>query len=97
MLVPFNSVIHFPTIRYESGTAAKLVQDLSQQITDEVKAFEFPRYKLVSNVLLGQVGGQDLQVSTRCLWNTYSDSYACATHKTPTYFVVALVHATYFE
>ena len=79
----------------EYARAAATVISLAQHFTDDEKLFEFLRYKLVILVILGhgQDQGQNLPLLSHCLWNSYSDT----TYEMLTYFVVVLVHATYFE
>jgi len=55
------------------------------------------RYKFVVNVHLGDCSGQQLVIASRSLWNEETDGYVTATRKTARFFVVAIVHAVYFE
>lgn len=55
------------------------------------------RHKLVVHVLCGELKGQALHSSSRCLWDTGSDGWASETFLNETLFCSAQVFALYFE
>ena len=40
-----------------------------------------PRYKLVVQVVIGEIKGQGLRVMSKCLWDDQFDNYATYTYK----------------
>ncbi|XP_069792447.1 dynein light chain Tctex-type 5 [Narcine bancroftii] len=83
--------------KYNPVTSTQLVESLTDHIRSKVKDINTPRYKLVCNVVLGQLNDQGMQIVSRCLWDTSTDNYATATYKNSSLFAVATVYGLYFE
>ncbi|XP_072130739.1 dynein light chain Tctex-type 5 [Mobula birostris] len=83
--------------KYNPVTSVQLVQSLTDHIRLKVKDINAPRYKLVCNVVLGQLNDQGMQIVSRCLWDTSTDNYVTATFKNSSLFAVATVYGLYFE
>lgn len=62
-----------------------------------MKDLLIPRYKIVVVVHIGQLSGQSMQVSSRCLWDTSSDTSASYFFKNSSLFGGANVYAVYYE
>lgn len=56
-----------------------------------------PRYKIVVLVHIGQLTGQSMQISSRCLWDASNDNFASYSFKNSSLYGVATVFAVYFE
>jgi hypothetical protein len=84
-------------VSYDDKTASKLCCDLAQIIRNKVRNMEFPRYKIICNVIIGQCSEQGLEVASRCLWDSKSDNYACIEYKNHSLFAIAMVHGIFFE
>lgn len=69
----------------------------SQVIRARVKDLMIPRYKIVVLVHIGQQAGQSMQMSSRCLWDATTDSFACYSFTNSSLFGVATVYGVYFE
>lgn len=69
----------------------------SQVIRARVKDLMIPRYKIVVLVHIGQLTGQSMQISSRCLWDASNDTFASYSFKNSSLFGVATVYAVYFE
>uniref|UniRef100_UPI00398EC6D6 dynein light chain Tctex-type 5 n=1 Tax=Pristiophorus japonicus TaxID=55135 RepID=UPI00398EC6D6 len=82
---------------YNPVTCVQLVQSLTDHIRLKVKDINAPRYKLVCNVVLGQLNNQGIQIVSRYLWDASTDNYATATFKNSSLFAVATVYGLYFE
>uniref|UniRef100_A0A8C4NCH3 Uncharacterized protein n=1 Tax=Eptatretus burgeri TaxID=7764 RepID=A0A8C4NCH3_EPTBU len=63
----------------------------------QVRAQGFARYKLMCYVVLGQKAGQSMMVSSRGLWDTSTDSFACETFSNASIYAIATVYGVYFE
>lgn len=68
-----------------------------QVIRAGIKDLLIPRYKIVVLVHIGQLSGQSMQVSSRCLWDASSDTSASYFIKNSSLFGVANVYAVYYE
>lgn len=84
-------------VKYDPQTCGPLTQQLCALIKDKTKEFEFDRYKLVTQVLVGQDSDQSVQIATRCLWNQDTDNFAAATFRNESIFAVAIVYGLYLE
>lgn len=68
--------------RYSNGTVSASCEDICETIKKRVKEECFiPRYKLVCQVVLGEMKDQGVRVTSRCLWDPDSDNYASAYFK----------------
>lgn len=74
-----------------------LARDLTERINERVKELEFPRYKLVTNVIIMERKDQGVNIASRCIWNQQTDNFASYTYKNSAVIVVAYVHGVYFE
>lgn len=57
----------------------------------------FPRYKIIVQVVLGENRHQGVRVASRCLWDAASDNYASFTFKSDTLWCTAMVFGVYTE
>jgi hypothetical protein len=82
---------------YNHRMASTLVRELATIIKDRIKDLEFPRYKIVCNVMIGQMKNQGIETASRCIWDDKQDNHACVYYQNETLFAVAMVHGIYFE
>jgi len=82
-------------IKYDHAQASALSKSLSEQIRDQLRASQHPRYKLMVQVVLGDKKGQAVRVGTRCRWDADTDSLASYTYTNETLFCVVVVFACY--
>ncbi|XP_005093241.1 tctex1 domain-containing protein 1-B [Aplysia californica] len=83
--------------KYTPEGSKQMCLTISSEIKHRVKRMNFPRYKIVCNVIIMQNKGQGSQVSSRSVWNVATDSYASHTFSTSQVVCVGNVHAIYFE
>lgn len=83
--------------RYNGRNCARQAQFLSARIKDEVKALGLDRYKIITVVTIGENIGQSLQVSSRAVWDTLTDSFVSTNFQNSTLFCIAKVFAVYCE
>nr|XP_039267341.1 uncharacterized protein LOC120342533 isoform X3 [Styela clava] len=76
---------------------SKLTLKMADEVKDELKQLDFPRYKYVVNVMIGQLKFQGIRVASRCLWDTNVDNSFCVEKEGRHCFVTVLVHAIYYE
>ncbi|XP_070562361.1 dynein light chain Tctex-type 5-like [Ptychodera flava] len=82
---------------YEHQTSKVLSSKISEVIRHRVKSMEFRRYKIVVNVVIGELRNQGLKMVSRCVWNSSTDNFASATYKNSSLFAITTVFAVYFE
>ncbi len=88
---------HMNTYTYEAKSAGEMAKVMSRIIMENVKEMNYPRYKFVCNVIIGQICGQGLQYCSRSLWNVKTDNHATAEFSKENFFCIATLHATYYE
>lgn len=84
-------------VEYEPKQAKFMCKSLSETIKGKVKSMKFPRYKFVTMVSIGSKCDQSMMISSQCLWNTESDSYATAYYTNDKVAAVATVFAIFKE
>nr|XP_019961320.1 PREDICTED: tctex1 domain-containing protein 1-B-like [Paralichthys olivaceus] len=88
---------HLQEERYEVEWSQKMTKTISEVIRARVKDLMIPRYKVVVLVHIGQLTGQGMQISSRCLWDTANDTFVSYSFKNSSLFGMATVFAVYFE
>ncbi|EFJ23397.1 hypothetical protein SELMODRAFT_99767, partial [Selaginella moellendorffii] len=76
---------------YDPETSPGVARDLADSIKSDLKDLEFERYKLVVQVVIGEVRGQSMQMASRCFWDLETDDYAEATYNDGNVFGVGVV------
>ena len=84
-------------MKYDADNCSRLAKDICSMIKDKTKEFEFSRYKLVTQVLLGQDSDESIQIASRCLWNHETDNFAAATYRNNALYAVAIVYGMYLD
>ncbi|XP_077377258.1 dynein light chain Tctex-type 5-A-like [Festucalex cinctus] len=82
---------------YEVEWSRQMTKTLCEVIRARVKELMIRRYKLVVLVHIGQLAGQSMQISSRCLWDPANDTFASWSFKNTSLYGVASVYALYFE
>jgi len=82
---------------YEPVKCGQLSRNLADVIKTRVKEMHFPRYKIVSHVIVGQKADQNLLNASRCVWNTSTDTMAVVAYEKGDIFTIATVYGLYYE
>lgn len=77
-------------------------ESLSKSIADKIKekikcTLNLPRYKLMTQVTIGQSKDQGVRITSRCLWDTATDNYATASFQNQHIWASAIVFAFYTD
>ncbi|XP_072307255.1 dynein light chain Tctex-type 5-B-like [Eucyclogobius newberryi] len=88
---------HLQHKTYEYKWSREMTQTLCEVIRERVKELMIPRYKTIVEVNIGQVSGQGVQVSSRCLWDPNNDTFAVFSFQNTSLFCVAAVYVAYVE
>ncbi|NXE99570.1 TC1DA protein, partial [Menura novaehollandiae] len=83
--------------RYEPARCREVARDIAEAVKAQVKDLAVPRYKIVVVTHIGQLGGQSLQIGSRCLWDPGSDTFSSYVFQNASLFAVANVYGVYFE
>lgn len=52
---------------------------------------KIPRYKVVVQVVIGEVKGQDTRVTSRCLWDSKTDNYTSVSFKNVCFYIIEIL------
>ncbi|XP_067679059.1 dynein light chain Tctex-type 5-B-like [Haliotis asinina] len=83
--------------RYEPELCRQMSKTLSEVIKARVKELMIPRYKIICLVHIGQLGGQDMRVSSRCLWDAGSDTFSTSEFRNQHLYAIGSVYGVYYE
>merc|ERR1711865_536813 len=61
---------------YNADDAADMGTDVCTEIQDRVKELGYKRYKIITQVTLGEIKGQTMRIGSRCLWDLKTDNSA---------------------
>uniref|UniRef100_A0A3B5LK50 Tctex1 domain containing 1 n=1 Tax=Xiphophorus couchianus TaxID=32473 RepID=A0A3B5LK50_9TELE len=84
-------------VRYDPVRSREMTLTLCEVIRTRMKEFMISRYKTVILVHIGQLNGQGLQISSRCLWDPNFDTFVSHSFKNTSLFCSATVYGIYFE
>jgi hypothetical protein len=82
---------------YETKKCTALSKSLTDVVKSRVKDMNFPRYKFVCHILIGENSNQGIHAVSRSVWDTSTDNFAQATYTNKTLFAVASVYGCYFD
>merc|ERR1712072_450706 len=82
---------------YNADDAADMGTDVCTEIQDRVKELGYKRYKLITQVTLGEIKGQTLRIGSRCLWDLGTDNCASEVLQNNKSFCCAMVFGLYYE
>lgn len=82
---------------YSAKFCREISPILADVIKERVKKLLYPRYKIISHVMMGQLTGQGMRSVSRCAWNEEFDNFAQYSYQTPTFYAVAVVYGVYTE
>ena len=57
----------------------------------------YKRYKLITQVTIGEMKGQTMRIGSRCLWDVQNDNCASEVLQNNQYFCCAMVFGLYYE
>lgn len=84
-------------VKYDPQSASVLSLNLSDTIRTKVKSLKFPRYKFVAMVTISSKSSQSMAISSQCVWNAGTDTYATGTYTNRSLVAVATVFAIFQE
>ena len=82
---------------YDQSTAQDMSINLATEIRSKLKKANLPCYKFAVQTVIGELAGQGLRVTSKCLWDDLNDDYTSYTYKSGNLFCVVMVFAYYYE
>ncbi|KAM9844434.1 LOW QUALITY PROTEIN: dynein light chain Tctex-type 5 [Aulostomus maculatus] len=83
--------------KYEVEWSRQMTKTICEVIRARVKDLLIPRYKIVVLVHIGQLAGQSMQISSRCLWDATNDTFTSHSFTNSSLYGIATVYSVYFE
>lgn len=82
---------------YNQKTSGAHSVKIANMIKEKVKAMNFPRYRVVVQIVITQVCGQGIETASRCVWDASVDNYSCVTYQNDTTVAMAMIYGVYLE
>ena len=83
--------------KYDANHAKQFTLTLADRVRSQMKQLPFPRYKIVVQVSIGQKKGQDLRITSRCIWDLRWDRHITITKETADAYVTVTIFYIYTE
>jgi hypothetical protein len=83
--------------KYDANQAKQFSVALAERVRNHMKQLPFPRYKIVIQVSIGQKKGQDLRITSRCIWDVQWDRHITITKETSDAYVTVTLFYIYTE
>jgi len=81
---------------YNADATSALTREIADDIKQDLKSKEWPRYKYVVHVVIGEQKGEGLQIACRAFWDSNTDSLAKEVFENKSLFAVATAYAVYY-
>ena len=82
-------------VKYEPEKVAENCRALSEQVRNDLRSTQHPRYKIMVQVVLGDKKGQGVRMGTRCFWDNDTDNMTSYVYTNESLFCVVAVFACY--
>jgi hypothetical protein len=83
--------------KYDPKQGKQFSLGLAERIRSQIKQLPFLRYKIVVQVTIGQKKGQDLRVTSRCMWDVKWDRHLTISKETQDAYVTVTIFLVYTE
>ncbi|KAI8823658.1 Tctex-1 family-domain-containing protein [Fimicolochytrium jonesii] len=77
-----NKIIHQVLVdrltgaQYSAETCAQWTKEIADDVKNRLKELDYPRYKYVVNVMIGEMRGEGIRMGCRCFWDADTDNVA---------------------
>ena len=82
---------------YSARESPNICKSLTVKIRKAVKDLNFPRYRIIAYVTIGQRRQQCFQSVSQWLWDDKKDDFASVSYENESLFAIATVYGVYFE
>eukprot|EP00892_Ulva_mutabilis_P007690 jgi/Ulvmu1/5293/UM022_0087.1 len=81
---------------YNADATSALTREIADDIKQELKDKDWPRYKYVVHVVIGEQKGEGLQIACRAFWDSNTDAIAKEVFENKSLFAVATAYGVYY-
>ena len=82
---------------YDGPLMGQKSRTLADMIKEKVKALHYDRYKIVTWVVIGQKGCNDIRIASKGVWDKDNDNYAEAVYENKSLYALGVCYAIYQE
>jgi hypothetical protein len=82
---------------YDNAAAQQQALEISEIIKRRCKNLKLNRFKIIVQVVIGELAGQGIRITSKCIWNSTHDNYASVSYQTNNIFAAAMVFGCYTE
>lgn len=83
--------------KYQRKEGKAFAELLADKIRSQMKSLQFNRYKIITQVSVGEKRGQDLRIVSQCLWNLQTDSRVTITKETANAYATVTIFFVYTD
>lgn len=83
--------------KYDPSQGKQFSLALADRVRSQIKQLPFQRYKLVVQVSIGEKKGQDLRVTSRCMWDLKWDRHITISKETSDAYVTVTIFLVYTD
>lgn len=83
--------------KYDANQAQQFAVVLADLIRNQLKQLPFSRYKIVTQVSIGEKKGQDLRIASRCIWDAKQDRHITITKEAADAYVTVTIFFLYID
>ena len=82
---------------YDGLLMGQKTRTLADMIKEKVKSLRYDRYKIISWVVIGQKGCNDVRIASKGLWDKHNDTYADAVYENRSLYAMGVCYGIYQE
>ena len=82
-------------VEYAMENTPQQTAKITDDIKNQLKMLNLPRYKFMVQVVIGEMRGQGVQMGSRCFWDSNTDSQVSDTFVNDSLFAVATAYGVY--
>ena len=84
--------------KYDPAYTSKLIQIAVEMVKENVKSFEYDRYKVIVHVtILQKIVSQSFLMTSSCLWSSETDRNICIKIESETFYLICYVFLIFHE
>ncbi|CAF0971111.1 unnamed protein product [Adineta ricciae] len=83
--------------KYRQKEVKAFAELLADKIRSQMKLLQLYRYKIITQVSVGEKRGEDLRIASQCLWNLQTDGHVTITKETVSAYVTATIFFVYTD
>ena len=83
--------------QYDDTESVSICKSITDEVKESIKSLGVSRYKLGVTMTMGPIDGQHLMVTSRCLWDVFSDTSVSVSFRSTVIFAVLVVYCLHYD